>query len=136
VLAGAVMRWSDPTALASAGLLPRAAHPADGDRVFRFTVSPESRCFDGHFAGLPVLPGVGHLAMVASACARRWRRDLALAGARDLRFQRPLGPGDEVEVVLDDGVEPRSVRFEVRCRGEVMSRGFLQFEPATDDGRS
>ena len=112
-----------------------AAHPTDGDSVFRFRVSPESRCFDGHFAGLPILPGVGHLAMVASACARRSRRDLALAGARDLRFQRPLGPGDEVEVVLDDGVEPFSVRFEIRRRGEVASRGLLVFESPNDDGR-
>ncbi|HEX2465588.1 MAG TPA: hypothetical protein VHR17_13280 [Thermoanaerobaculia bacterium] len=129
------MRSGDPAALASAGLLPMAAHPSDDDRVFRFRVSPESRCFDGHFAGLPILPGVGHLAMVASACARRSRRDLALTAARDLRFQRPLGPGDEVEVVLDDGAEPCSVRFEVRCRGEVASRGLLLFEPPTDVGR-
>jgi 3-hydroxymyristoyl/3-hydroxydecanoyl-(acyl carrier protein) dehydratase len=128
------MRSADPTALASAGLLALATHPSDGDHVFRFRVSPDSRCFDGHFAGLPVLPGVGHLAMVASACARRSRRDLALAGARDLRFQRPLGPGDEVEVVLDDGAEPCSVRFEVRCRGEIASRGLLMFEPPADDG--
>jgi 3-hydroxymyristoyl/3-hydroxydecanoyl-(acyl carrier protein) dehydratase len=129
------MPSSDATALASAGLLPMATHPSDGDRVFRFRVSPESRCFDGHFAGLPILPGVGHLAMVASACALRSRQDLVLAGARDLRFQRPLGPGDEVEVALDDGVEAFSVRFEVRCRGEVASRGLLLFEPPTDDGR-
>jgi hypothetical protein len=73
--------------------------------------------------------------MVTSACARRARRDLPLAGARDLRFQRPLGPGDEVEVVLDDGVEPFSVRFEVRCRGEIASRGLLQFESPNDDRR-
>jgi 3-hydroxymyristoyl/3-hydroxydecanoyl-(acyl carrier protein) dehydratase len=112
-----------------------AAREGDGDRIFRYRVSASSRCFDGHFDGMPVLPGVGHLAMVTNACARRAGRELPLAGARDLRFQRPLGPGDEVEVVLDDGVEPLTTRFEVRCRDELASRGTLRFgapEPIDD----
>ena len=116
--------------------MPEPARAGDGDRTYRYRVSVDSRCFEGHFDGMPVLPGVGHLAMVSNACARRAGRELALAGVRDLRFQRPLGPDDEVEVVLDDGAEPFTTRFEVRCRGEVASRGILLFEaPGSIDER-
>jgi 3-hydroxymyristoyl/3-hydroxydecanoyl-(acyl carrier protein) dehydratase len=87
----------------------------------------------GHFEGLPILPGIAHLAMVVTAYARSQGRTVSLAAAREVRFKRPLGPGDEVEIALAEGGEPSSVRFEIRCDGELASRGLLLFEPPADD---
>ena len=121
-----VMRWSDPTALASAGLLPMTAHPSDGDRVFRFRVSPESRCFDGHFAGLPILPGVGHLAMVASACARR-----SAAGPGARRRARPPLPASARSRRRGRGRARRRRRAVlVAIRGPLPRRGHEPRPPA------
>jgi len=54
----------------------------------------------------------------------------ALAGLRDVRFSRALGPGDEIEVVLSEAPDGRSMRFEIRSRGELASVGHLLFESA------
>ena len=119
----------------SAGLVLVA--PASGEEAssFRFRLSPESRCFEGHFQGLPVLPGVAHLAMVAIAQAHRSGRERAVVAVHDLRFQRTLGPGDEVDVVLSDRADG-AIRFEIRRSGAVASSGFVIFATEDDaDGR-
>ena len=100
-----------------------------------FKVSERSRCFDGHFDGAPILPGVAHVALALSACANQGRKPLALGGLRDFRLRRPLRPGDEVEVVLTEGRDATSIRFEIRCLGESVTVGVLVFSPAHDEGR-
>ena len=100
-----------------------------------FKVSERSRCFDGHFDGAPILPGVAHVALALSACAMQAGRPLTLTGLRDFRLRRPLKPGDEVEVVLTEGSDPSLVRFEIRCLGESVTVGVLVFKPADDGDR-
>ncbi len=97
-----------------------------------FRIAPDSRCFDGHFIDAPVFPGVAHITLVLSALAHFPFSRRALSGLRDVRFSRPLFPGDEVEVVLRDGSDASSVRFEVRCRDERASCGLLVFAHRND----
>jgi 3-hydroxymyristoyl/3-hydroxydecanoyl-(acyl carrier protein) dehydratase len=111
------------------------AHPTAPLRSSRFRLAEASRCFEGHFEGAPILPGVAHLALALSACGEEAGRPLVVSGVRDFRISRPLGPGDEVEVVLADGREPSSVRFEIRCRGEAASVGVLVFAPVEEGAR-
>jgi hypothetical protein len=96
--------------------------PADS---LHFKVSERSRCFDGHFDGAPVLPAVAHVALALSACAIRAGRPLVLVGLRDLKLRRPLGPGDELEVVLTGDVDAPAVAFDLRRGGESASIGVL-----------
>ena len=110
------------------------AHPTAPLRSSRFLLPETSRCFEGHFEGAPILPGVAHLALALSACGREAGHPRVVTGVRDLRIKRPLGPGDEVEVALADGGEPSSVRFEIRCRGEAASVGVLVFAPVEEGG--
>jgi 3-hydroxymyristoyl/3-hydroxydecanoyl-(acyl carrier protein) dehydratase len=93
----------------------------------RFRLAENNPCFDGHFDGAPILPGIAHLALALTADAHDAGRTRTLVGLRDVRFVRPLGPGDEVEVVLTPGRLPRSVRFELRCRCATASSGLLIF---------
>jgi 3-hydroxymyristoyl/3-hydroxydecanoyl-(acyl carrier protein) dehydratase len=103
------------------------------DGVSRFVVSERSRCFDGHFDGAPILPGVAHVALALSACAEQDGRARTLKSLRDLRLKRPLKPGDEVEVVLTASADTTSVKFEIRCLGQVVTTGVLVFD-ASDGG--
>jgi 3-hydroxymyristoyl/3-hydroxydecanoyl-(acyl carrier protein) dehydratase len=91
-----------------------------------------SRCFDGHFDGAPILPGVAHLALALTACGEETDGPRVVTGVRGFRLKHPLGPGDEVEVLLADGREPCSVRFEIRCQGQAASVGVLLFAPGGD----
>lgn len=115
------------TRFSSAGLvqIPGPA-PSTGGSVW-FRISPDSSCFDGHFDGAPVFPGVAHFAVALTACDQLRIAERPLIGLRDVRFSRPLHPGDEIEVKLTDGAVPSSMLFEVRCRGERASSGLLVF---------
>ena len=104
-----------------------------GDGVF-FRIDASSRLFDGHFDGAPILPGVAHVALALSACAERGIAHGALQGLRDVRFSSPLEPGDEVEVVVVDGGDEASVRFDIRARGRSATSGLLIFG-SSHDGR-
>lgn len=120
------------TLFPDAGLVPVITPPAAPPGTFRFRLSEHSRCFDGHFDGMPILPGVVHLALALTACATQTGRVPLLTGLRDVRMMRPLGPGDEVAVILTDGPEPFSVRFEVRRDDEPMTVGLLLMAPPDD----
>jgi hypothetical protein len=77
---------------------------------------------------------VAHLALALSACGAEAGNPRVVSGVRDFRITHPLRPGDEVEVVLADGREPSSVRFEIRCRSEAASVGVLVFAPVEEGG--
>ena len=114
-------------AFPEAGFVPLPAHPTAPHRSSRFLLAEASRCFEGHFEGAPILPGVAHLALALSACGEEAVSPRVITGVRDFRLKRPLRPADEVEVVLAEDREPRSVRFEIRCHGETASVGVLLF---------
>jgi hypothetical protein len=116
-------------AFPEAGFVPMPAHATAPLRSSRFLLAEASRCFEGHFEGGPILPGVAHLALALSACGGEAGSPRVVTGVRAFRLKRPLGPGDEVEVVLADGREPCSVRFEIRCHGGIASVGVLLFAP-------
>ena len=105
------------------GLVP-AARDAVG-LVWGFRLDPDHRCFEGHFDGAAVLPGVVHIALAASAQAARAGQDASLVGVRDVRFTRPVRPGDDVAVHLSAGDGGPSVRFEIRANGAQASSGIL-----------
>jgi 3-hydroxymyristoyl/3-hydroxydecanoyl-(acyl carrier protein) dehydratase len=94
---------------------------------------PDARLFEGHFDEAPVLPGVAHIALAVRACADRGLESRPLAGVRDVRFARPLGPGDAIEIRLDPGRNPDSIRFEIHSGGSAASSGMLVFA-APDHG--
>ena len=73
------------------------------------------RFFAGHFPGHPILPGVAHLALVAQALG-----DPPLAEVRTLKLRKPVGPGDVLDLVLDEG------RFELRRGEETVSNGVIR----------
>ena len=123
------------TLFANAGLEPIASLPGAAVNSSSFKVSGRSHCFDGHFDGAPILPGVAHIALALSACAAQSGQPVVLKALRDFRLKHPLKPGDEVEVVLSAGSNATTTRFEVRCRGEAVSSGLLVVEAGSVGAR-
>lgn len=110
-----------------AGLIPMPSVIVDRPRSWRFRIAAHSRCFDGHFDGAPIFPGVAHLALALDACFNETGGRGVLIGLRDFRLMHPLRPDDEVEVVLTGGKDPSTVRFVIRCQEQDASAGLLVF---------
>ena len=90
-------------------------------------ISPELDCFQGHFPGNPVLPGVVqlHWAIIIS---------LSLFGFRDapleikqLKFKNVVTPPATLELTLRNPTE-HEVLFEYASPGQLHSQGRLIFK--------
>ena len=109
-------------------LLPADTMARD-DGSWLFSLPDGHPAFVDHFPGFPILPGVAHVALALQAAQRR--RQAVLIGVRAVRFLRPIGPGEDIELVLGEELLG-STRFELRTREGVASRGeLLLAEPAT-----
>lgn len=91
-----------------------------------FSLAPDDPCFAGHFDGEPVLPGIVHVAVALEACALVNPSLPALVAVEDLRFMRPVLPGDACQVTVAPLAEA-AVRFEIQCEATAASRGVLVF---------
>jgi 3-hydroxymyristoyl/3-hydroxydecanoyl-(acyl carrier protein) dehydratase len=81
--------------------------------------------FEGHFPGDPLLPGVVQIGFVVDALASRFGATPLISAIPALRFRRVVRPGDELEILLSEPDAQATVRFEVRCAGELVSDGRL-----------
>ncbi|ARZ67252.1 hypothetical protein SMD11_1591 [Streptomyces albireticuli] len=93
--------------------VPDVLTTADFDRIVVFesgrraiavrNVPATLQCFTTHFPRLPVLPGVLLLEDMAALAAgvAYTGRPLRLRAARKVRFRRPVGPGDQVEITVE-----------------------------------
>jgi 3-hydroxymyristoyl/3-hydroxydecanoyl-(acyl carrier protein) dehydratase len=84
----------------------------------RVEIPEDSRFFAGHFPGHPILPGIAHLALVAQALG-----DPPLAEVKVLKLRKPVGPGDVLDLILDQG---DLVKFELRRGDETVSNGLVR----------
>ena len=81
---------------------------------------------DGHFPGLPIVPGVVILDEVAAALAE-WQKDCQLLGMRVVKFVQPLKSERPFTICLASvpGTETE-VNFFCRVEGRVFAEGRLE----------
>lgn len=81
-------------------------------------------CYDGHFPGRPILPGVLLIELVVEALGRG-----APVAIPQVKFQRALGPGDRCTVRFDGDGARVSFRCERSTSGgyEPIAEGVLLF---------
>ena len=85
-------------------------------------ISADHPALPGHFPGRPVVPGVVLLDRIAAAL-ERWR-GLRIAGLPQVKFLRPLLPGQSAELVVgDDG---KSIRFSITRDGVTLAAGVIE----------
>jgi 3-hydroxymyristoyl/3-hydroxydecanoyl-(acyl carrier protein) dehydratase len=76
----------------------------------------------GHFPGRPLVPGVVLLDRVAAA-VERWRGQ-RVASLTQVKFLRPLLPGQAAELVLD--ADGKSIRFSICSGAATIASGIVE----------
>ena len=69
-----------------------------------------------------MVPGVVLLDRVAAAIEREW--NARIAKLPQVKFLRPLLPGENAELVIECETQPR--RFVIRCGDDVVAKGTLE----------
>lgn len=118
---------------ADASLVPEALRPMlptlvskslDGETAtLQLRLDHELVWFAGHFPGAPLLPGVAQLHLAIGYACEQWAIEERFSGLEMLKFQRPLQPGNEVELQLSWQPEQRKLQFCYRLDGETASSG-------------
>jgi acyl-coenzyme A synthetase/AMP-(fatty) acid ligase len=96
-------------------------------RTVPLTIPADWHFFRGHFEGFPILAGVVQLNEIVMREVRAcWPEHRHLRRVTALKFRRPIGPGDELELELVR-TPPDKVDFELRRGGAVASSGTFEF---------
>jgi acyl-CoA synthetase (AMP-forming)/AMP-acid ligase II len=107
-------------------LFDDAATPPE-QRTIPVTVPRDWRFFRGHFDGFPILAGVVQLNEIVMSHVRAcWPEHRHLRRITALKFRKPIGPGDALELKLVR-MPPAKVAFELRRGDAVASSGTFEF---------
>jgi 3-hydroxymyristoyl/3-hydroxydecanoyl-(acyl carrier protein) dehydratase len=100
------------------------------------TIPADSLWFDGHFPGMPLLPGIAQLAMVEDVITKAWTPQRRAASFSRVRFKLKIDPGAGVKVtVARNKDKPDTFRFQiitaegVACTGNVQTRPLQPEQP-------
>ena len=88
----------------------------------RLQVEPDSLCFQGHFEGQPILPGIAQLGIVLAVLAAQGPAR-GLDAVRSLKLKRLVRPGEVLEVRVGPPAGEGLSSFETRAQGEVVASG-------------
>lgn len=97
-------------------------------------VSANEPFFQGHFPGLPVMPGVLQIEALAQAGGilayfggdfNTETQVAFLAGVDEARFRRPVVPGDRLDLHVEQVSRKRSV---IKIKGQSLVRGEVASE--------
>jgi 3-hydroxyacyl-[acyl-carrier-protein] dehydratase len=87
-------------------------------------LDPSSPALDGHFPGLAILPGIGHLALALHG-AQVLEGAVRLVSLSAVRFRHSVSPDDTIKVTVARTGAPGTLQFEVRCGDTIASHGRL-----------
>lgn len=86
-------------------------------------------CFDGHFPGRPLLPGVVQIDWAIRFAAQHLGDCTPFLGFGPVKFMRLVAPPVTLELRLERDAVEGVLRFEYRVGEAVCSRGRIAFGP-------
>lgn len=89
-----------------------------------FSISPDHPALPGHFPGNPVVPGVVMLDVVRRAAEPSFGPGLRITRLPQVKFVRPLLPGQEAAVDLE--LRDTLLQFVVSRGDEIIARGAFE----------
>lgn len=92
-------------------------------RELDLRVPGDLACWPGHFPDVAIVPGVLQLEWVMSEIAAWTGRPADVACIENLKFKRPILPGQELTLVLRSDSEPERFRFELEDDSGAFSLG-------------
>ena len=96
-------------------------------RTIALTIPPDWHFFRGHFNDFPILAGVVQLNEIVMREVRAcWPEHRHLRRVTGLKFRKPIGPGDALELELVR-TPPDKVAFRLRRGDAVASSGTFEF---------
>ncbi len=117
-------------------MIDRVLELEPGVRVVALkNVTANEPCFQGHFPGVPVFPGVLIVEAVAQACGiiamsahpEMGQKLVYLAGLDGFRFRKPVIPGDSLRISVEKTAEKRSI-WKFAARVEVDGKRVAEGE--------
>jgi len=108
-----------------------AANPPGGqgtETAADVWVDAASAWFDGHFPGMPVLPGIAQLAMVRDVVAGVMGSEVRVSGIRRIRFKRKIGPGERLTVIVSPQNAAGAFSFRILAGDAVACTGSMVVE--------
>ena len=98
---------------------------AQSTTVTSFAIEASHPALPGHFPGLPVVPGVVLIDRIIDAAARLLGARVYVLSIQQVKFLRPLLPGETADVTLNFDGE-RSLRFAIAHRETAIASGMLE----------
>jgi len=98
----------------------------------RFTVPRDLAVLEGHFPGLPVVPGIMQVGWAAELARAHLLVTGRCTGIATAKFRRLLLPGMQVDASLDGGSRSGQLQFSFQSGGDVVSTGRLLFGGSGD----
>jgi len=83
--------------------------------------------FQGHFDGHAILPGVVQIGWALQYAHRQFGFGPGLAAMEQVKFKRPIGPGQTLKLQLSRHPHGPRVRYEYRDAETSYSSGILSF---------
>lgn len=111
-------------------LLPRVESSAktDDGATLELQVEKSNPCFDGHFDGFPLTPGVIQLGWVIHFASQTLGLGQPKPPQSAIKFQLPLFPDDKFSLRLDWQADSRRLNYRLTSpAGQQHASGRLQY---------
>ena len=83
--------------------------------------------FDGHFPGMPVLPGIAQLALVVEILGQALGKPVSVSSFSRVRFKQAIMPSEPVGITITPNEsDAASCTFRLVKNGELACSGFFK----------
>lgn len=90
-------------------------------------IAEDHPCFEGHFPGQPILPGVVQIAWAVHFAAAFHGLKGGVHTLEQIKFRRPILPGAHLTLRLTPSADRHKLKFEFRDAEHSYSSGTLDY---------